>query len=167
MRDLHDLVGEKLAGLDYVQLRWDEMPTSESPVDDVAIAVRLRFESGRVLEIGWEVDYGFEQLRVGVGSQARDQEVYRVSDASDRWRMLADRTCEDVDFYMHRCADGSVRPWAQRMKFDTRVLVVALGTWGDSGAAYSADNLIVTGAPSLLRDYRPTAALTFPWGDEG
>jgi len=166
MRDLDDLVGEKLAGVDYVGLLWDELPASESPVDDVPIAVRLRLESGEVVEVGWQVEYGFEQLRASVTPQTHDEEVYRLSDASDRWHTLLGEMCHNVKTHSHRCADGSVRPWALRMEFDPGPMVVALGTLEESGVAYSADNLIVTGIPSMLRDYRPNAALSFPWEDD-
>jgi len=159
-----DLLGRRLTGVRYDMFAWDDLPTAESSVDAVPMAVILSF-NGLNICLRWNLEPPSEQLVMLTETDLSSGPLVRRVDVSERWHDLLNAQLVRASWAEHETGEG-VQPWAVTFDFARAGgLVVALGELIDGLPSYLPDSLLVTADRDVALRYRPPGALTPAWTD--
>jgi hypothetical protein len=158
-------VGDVLTGIYYEISEFESPPSPASPVDEVWMALTLRWQTSPATRISCSSDPEQEGLLSGGPWEGGPKLDTVLTDVSDRWSRLVGKRL--VRYSFSHFFPPIVLPWAVKLCFEaSEYLVVMLGELGPEGPVGMPDSLLVTGSREVARSLRPEAAFGCAWGDD-
>ena len=159
-------IGDALTSVHYELLSWEQAPSADSCVDQVAMAVTLNWQESRPTRISWSTDPQREGLVQGGPSAEGPGPQLEIADVSERWGGLLGQRLTACTF-SHALPPGDL-PWAMNLLFASGAhLVIALGELLEGEPRYIPDSLLVTESRDAAVAFSPPAALGTAWSDRG
>jgi len=158
-------VGDVLVGIHYELTRWETPPSSESPVDEVWVALTLHWQASPATRISCSADTQREGLVSGGPREGDPGPDTETTDVSERWHCLMGKRLEEYSF--SHSDSPTFLPWAVKLRFASgEHLIISLGELLPDGPGYMPDSLLVTDSREVAHALRPQAALGTAWGDD-
>lgn len=165
MRHMSLPVGDILTGISYELTRWEAPPSSTSSVDEVWVALMLRWRTSSVTRISWSADTQQEGLVSGGPREGDPTPRTVIADVSERWGRIVGHRLEKYSF--SHAAPPALLPWAVKLCFTSgKYLIISLGELSPEGPSYMPDSLLVTDLREVAQAISPIAALGTAWGDD-
>lgn len=152
--------------IEYELLDSEDAPTAGSSIDQVSMAVRLRFSDGGSIRIHGNATLPIERITIGERQSGDPTSRTRTVDVTSRWPEFAGDALLHYRFSLQEGVDGP-EPWSCRLVFlSGRNLVIALGELNGREISYLPDCLVVTADRDVAENYQPLRAWDNAWGSD-